>query len=56
MKYRQLLSSLVLAFTLVGANVALAAENAADNAAVIGKWDIPINFQGQSAVMVLTIA
>lgn len=60
MKYRQLLSSLGLAFTLLGANVVLAAENSADSAvendAVIGKWNIPISFRGQSAVMVLTVA
>ena len=52
MKYGQLLSLFVLAIALFGAKVIFAA----DNAAVIGKWNIPISFQGQSAVMVLTIA
>jgi hypothetical protein len=52
MKFRQLLSSLVLAFALLGGNTALAA----DNAAVIGKWTIALSFQGQSVDIALTIA
>ncbi len=52
MKYRQILSSLVLVVAMLGAN----ASFAADNAAVIGKWDIALNMQGQAVVIALTIA
>lgn len=49
MKYRQILSSLVLAVAMLGANVSFAA----DNAAVIGKWDIALEFQGQTPAFFL---
>ncbi len=52
MKYRQILSSFVLAVAMLGAN----ASFAADNAAVIGKWDIALNMQGQAVAIALTVA
>jgi|GEM_PF-476391 len=52
MKYRQFLSSLVIAIAMFSAN----ASFAADNAAVIGKWDIALELQGQAVTIGLTVA
>lgn len=52
MKYRQFLSSLVIAIAMFSAN----ASFAADNAAVIGKWGIALELQGQAVTIGLTVA
>ena len=48
---KRAITSLVLAFTFFVCGNVLAA----DNAAVVGKWDMELNFQGQAVTITLTI-